>query len=154
MTALLETDPGIRSAIDAKAIALKLIEGSENAKMFTSIYPEKPAPTVYVISHLGVLLTSFSDSLPKESFIGKLNEVGEASKPPVQPPVQAAPAAEASSSSADQTKPEPENRTIEEKKKELLERIKENREKNKKQNEDRAKNQEVERIKAGKHLVK
>ena len=149
MTTQLETDQDIRDAISAKAIALKLVEGSENAKMFTRIYPEKPAPTVYLISHLGVLLTSFSNSLDsKESFIGKLNESSVASKPPA---AESAAPAEQSASSSDQTK-QADSKSIEAKKQELIQRIKENCEKNKKLEEERAKNQEVERIRAGKYF--
>lgn len=152
MTSQLETDESIRSAIGAKAIALKLIEHSENATMFTRIYPDKPAPTVHLISHLGVLLASFSDTLDKESFIGKLNESSDVVSPAVQAPVTAPVATSASAASPSASgsqSPQADDRTIEEKKNAMLERIKENREKNKKHDEERAKNQEVERIRAG-----
>lgn len=162
MTSQLETDESIRTAIGAKAIALKLIEHSENATMFTRIYPEKPAPTVYLISHLGVLLTSFSETLDKELFLSKLNESSVAS-PTVQAPVATRPSAAAvspassassvSPSTSDNQPAQADNKTIEEKKAAMLERIKENREKNKKQDEERARNQEMERIRAGECTV-
>lgn len=138
MTNLLETDENVKEIIGKKTIALKLTENSENAKMLHSVYPVKPSPTIYLISHLGALIETFSDKLNKESFIQKLNDNANLIE-------------QASSSNVEITKDQSKqaDKSIEAKKKELLEKV---REKNKKEEEERTKNKEMERIKAGKSV--
>lgn len=172
MSKELETDESIKEEI-SKVVALKLNENSPNAKLFHQIYPIKPSPTIYLISHQGSLLDVCSNKLDKEAFIKKLTECIEnknatpnpvpavpqihtspSSAPAVNEPLNVAQASATTSSNNDETK----EKSREEKKKEQMQKIEELRaglkEKREKKEEEQSKNQEMERIKSGKELQK
>ena len=142
MTKLLESDESIKQIVTSKTIALKLVENSENAKMFQQAYSVKQSPTIYLVSYNGTLIDTFSNSIDKELFISKLNEHSIKANPKkLNEPTNVQSRTESQETSKD-------NRSIEEKTKELLEKV---REKNKQEKEERSKNSEMQRIRAGKN---
>lgn len=156
MTEQLESDTSIRTLVGEKTIALKLAENSNEAKMFNQIYAFKPSPTVYLVSYLGELQTTFTDQLDKTAFVEHLKGANNSStnQPDDKSTEAAASVAQSSvqaSKSSTTQNAQADNRTIEEKRTELIERIKE---KNKQQEEQRAKNSEMERIRSGKEIQK